>query len=206
MNLFSKHPLAWKYRTLFIEKGINTPLRLAHFFAQNKHEANLKPKRESLNYSVAGLINTFGRHRITLEQANKYGRKAGQSANQRAIANIVYGGEWGKRNLGNIKPDDGWRFRGGGGFQTTGRYNYKKLSQRTGIDFENNPELIETEVNSLIAAIDYWNERNLNHWADQDNVLAISQIINFGSRKGNAKPNGWNDRVKWANHYKKLFQ
>lgn len=105
--------LSNKYKTLLNKNGVNTPLRLSHFFAQADHESGLKPKVENINYSVDGLLKSFGRHRITHTQAYDYGRSANHSANQQAIANIIYGGSWGKNNLGNIQPGDGWKFRGG---------------------------------------------------------------------------------------------
>lgn len=78
---------------------------------------------ESLNYSVEGLRKTFGRHRISDAECERYGRKPGRPADQKAIANIVYGGEWGRINLGNTQPNDGWDNRGSGFKQITGRRN-----------------------------------------------------------------------------------
>lgn len=93
--------------------GINTPLRQAHFIAQVGHESNgFKSLRENLNYSVEGLLKTFSRSRISIEEANAYGRTSSQPANQEMIANIVYGGEWGRKNLGNTQEGDGWKYRG----------------------------------------------------------------------------------------------
>jgi len=92
---------------------ITTPLRQAHFLAQIGHESNgLKSVTESLNYSVDGLLKTFSRSRISEADAKKYGRTATQSANQQMIANTVYGGEWGLKNLGNSQQGDGFKFRG----------------------------------------------------------------------------------------------
>lgn len=67
---------------------------------------------ESLNYSSDALKNMFGRHRISLADADKFGRNADHEAHQNALANILYGGEWGAKNLGNTQQGDGWRFRG----------------------------------------------------------------------------------------------
>lgn len=78
---------------------------------------------ENLNYSAEALKKNFGRHRISLAEADRYGRTATQKADQRAIANTIYGGEWGKVNLGNIHPTDGWDNRGSGFIQNTGRRN-----------------------------------------------------------------------------------
>jgi putative chitinase len=78
---------------------------------------------ENLNYSAEALIKTFGRHRISIEDANRFGRTADHPADKKAIANCIYGGEWGKLNLGNIYPDDGYNMRGSGPIQMTGRGN-----------------------------------------------------------------------------------
>lgn len=92
-----------------------------------------EPIRENLNYSVASLVSKFG-NRISASDAAKYGRTAMQKANQEAIANIIYGGEWGKKNLGNTQPGDGWKYRGRSLTQITGRRNYAKFG------LEENPE------------------------------------------------------------------
>lgn len=105
--------------------GINSADILHEFLANVLHESNqFNNYVESLNYSVDGLMKTFGRHRITAAQAQQHGRKPGVKANQKAIANIVYGGSWGRLNLGNLQPNDGWDFRGSGAVQTTGRKNF----------------------------------------------------------------------------------
>jgi putative chitinase len=91
------------------------------------------PVTENLNYSVDALKSKFG-NRISSSDAAKYGRTAMQKANQEAIANIIYGGEWGKNNLGNTQPGDGWKYRGRSLTQVTGRRNYAKFG------LEENPE------------------------------------------------------------------
>lgn len=208
MDTLSKHPFTAKYKTLLLKNNINTPLRISHFLGQADHESpGLKPRREGLNYSTESLIGKFGRHRISIQDANKYGRNRSHPANQNMIANTIYGGSWGKTNLGNIYSNDGWNFRGGGIFQITGRGNYTKLSKDTGVDFINNPGLIEDEVNSLIAAIWYWNMRNLSKYADADNSDAVSDLINLGKltpRYGDSF--GFADRRSNTEKMKRIFQ
>ena len=194
-----------KYKSLLTKEGINTPLRLAHFFAQCKVESDLKPKIESMDYSVEGLIKGFGRHRISLEDAKKFGRTSTQKANQKEIANRLYGGQWGKTNLGNTQTNDGWNLRGSGILQITGRANFQKLSDDTGIDFINHPELILQEAESLIAAIWFWNYRGLNRYADKDDVLSISKVINLGSVKSSGTPKHLEERKQAAETFKKIF-
>ena len=98
-------------------------LILAHWLGQMFVESKgFTTREESLNYSVQGLLDTFGRHRISKADAEKFGRidkvvkgrkTVVRAAHQNAIANIVYGGEWGRKNLGNTQPGDGWKFRFG---------------------------------------------------------------------------------------------
>lgn len=92
-----------------------------------------EPVTESLNYSVEALRSKFV-NRISAADAAKYGRTAMQKANQEAIANIIYGGTWGRDNLGNTHPGDGYRFIGRGLVQLTGRRNYAKFA------LDDNPE------------------------------------------------------------------
>jgi putative chitinase len=87
---------------------------------------------ENLNYAADKLVGVFGAKRITQQQADQYGRNSSHPANQEAIANIVYGGDWGKANLGNTVQGDGWKFRGRGLKQITGRENYQKCGAPSG--------------------------------------------------------------------------
>ena len=106
------HPISW----------------VAYELATAFHETGEKmsPNRENMNYSIRGLRGTFGRHRITDAQCRKYGRAKGRPADQQAIANIVYGGEYGRENLGNTKWGHGWLYRGGGMCHNTGLANATK--------------------------------------------------------------------------------
>lgn len=99
------------------------------------------PKSENLNYSVEALTSKFGK-RISAQDAQRFGRKAGQVADQQAIANAIYGGAWGAKMLGNTEPGDGWNFRGRGLCQCTGRANYRKFETLLGIPFTSNPSLM----------------------------------------------------------------
>lgn len=195
-----------KYKTLFEKAGINTNLRKSNFFGQGEIESDLTPKVESMNYSVEGLISGFGRHRISEIDAKRFGRTPTQKANQKEIANKLYGGVWGKENLGNTKENDGWNLRGSGIFQITGRSNFEKLSKDTGIDFINNPEIILEEANSLIAALWYWNSKKLNAYADKDDVASISKIINLGNVNSKGIPKHLQERKMAVEKYKKIFK
>ncbi len=195
-----------KYKTLLNKNGINTKLRLSHMWGQAKVESDLKPKQENLNYSVQGLLDTFGRHRISEEDCKKYGRTATKKADQKAIANLIYGGEWGKKNLGNTQVGDGNLYIGRGTYQVTGRANYQKLTDDTGIDFINNPELLLDEVHSIIAMLWFINSRGILKYMDKDDVLSVSKIINLGSVSAKGTPLHLKERTEAVNYYKTIFK
>ena len=212
MEAIQKHSLTSKYASLFNKANINTPLRLACFMGQAQHESKLKPTAENLNYSSNALISEFGRHRISIEDAKKYGRTSVQPANQPMIANIIYGDGWGLKNLGNKVFGDGWKYRGRGIFQVTGLANYTALTiyaQKTlglKVDYVKNPDLLLNEADSLIAALWYWNSRELNSYADKNDVLSISKVINLGNAKASGTPKGLEDRILQTNYFKKIFE
>ncbi|MGV1944896.1 MULTISPECIES: peptidoglycan-binding protein [unclassified Agrobacterium] len=182
----------WDYAEL--EGDIVTPLRVQHFLSQIATETGgLKAVEESLNYSVDGLLNTFGRHRISEADAKRLGRFGNRKAKQEEIANIVYGGAWGKKNLGNIQAGDGWKYRGGGMMQTTGRENYQKMG------FADNPEGLRDPVTAFKSAVREWRNRGCNALADKDDVVAVRKKINGGS-------NGLSESRDYLAQAKKIFK
>jgi putative chitinase len=190
--------LSRKYITLLTKGKINTPLRLAHFFAQLSHESSLLPILENLNYSAAGLVTTFKKYFPTLVLANKYARQPIK------IANKVYADRMGN---GSTLSGEGAKFRGRGFIQITGKNNYAKLSKSTGIDYVSNPDLLLREADAMIAAIWYWNVNNLSSHADIDNIDAVSDIVNIGrmtEKYGDS--NGFKDRKAKLVLYKKEFK
>lgn len=157
-------------------------LELIDFLTQVLHETGkLNRTTENLNYTVYAALNTFGRHRITEEQAKKVGRIDGvQAADQRALANIVYGGEWGKKNLGNVEPEDGWNFRGSGLIQTTGRANFEYLKKVTGIDVIADPDKLRLpSVDAVNLAIEQWKKLVKPEFIGDD--VRIRRAINGGT-------------------------
>jgi putative chitinase len=163
-----------------------TGLVLAHWLGQMFVESKgFTTREESLDYSVQGLLDTFGRHRISKADAEKFGRidkvVAGKRttvrrAHQNAIANIVYGGEWGRKNLGNTQPGDGWRFRGGGEKQITGRANYREAGH------EHDPDTLRTDpVASARAAANFFVKHGCIAPALSDDVKGVTLKVNGGT-------------------------
>lgn len=129
------------------------------FLGQVMHESGrLQRTVENLNYSVDALLSMFGRHRISEADARRYGRTSGQAANQEAIANIIYGGEWGRKNLGNTQPGDGWKFRGHGFIQLTGRAAHQAFADFMGMpELMDRPDRIATDMHlAAHAAAWFW--------------------------------------------------
>ena len=158
--------------------GIWDSNEVALFLAQVGHEASdLTRLEESLNYSVEGLLKTFGRHRISDFDARKYGRREGHPADQEAIANLIYGGEWGADNLGNTQPGDGYRYRGRGPIQLTGRYNYQRCADTTSLDIITNPGALSSIPRyGAMSAAWFW-VTNVTQGGD---IISTTKDVNGG--------------------------
>jgi len=166
---------------VFKTYGITSLQRKAHFLAQIGHESSsLRILEENFNYSITALLAKFSRARISRDDCYTYGRRQGKKADQVALANILYGGDWGRRNLGNTEPNDGWNYRGRGALQCTGRANYLNYSKVTGIDFIKNPDLMLDLRNGLHFAGWFWELNGCNPLADLDALAKITKVINGG--------------------------
>ncbi|MCO7262548.1 glycoside hydrolase family 19 protein [Dickeya zeae] len=170
---------------------IDTSLRFAHFIAQIAHESNeLRARVENLNYSAKGLRSVFGRYFTTDEMAAQCER------NPEAIANIVYANRLGN---GATQTGDGWKYRGRGLIQLTGRDNYRACGSAIGQDLVTNPDLISQNPDvSVAAAIWFWKKNGLNELADQDDINGITRRINGGL-------NGLVDRKNYLAKAKRVF-
>jgi putative chitinase len=156
---------------IFEQYAIDTPLRVAHFLAQTAHESEgFTHFVENLNYSAAGLKNTFPKyfHQVS---------PAAYARNPEKIANHVYASRMGN---GNEASGDGWKFRGRGMIQLTGRDNYTHFSNDAGKDAVQNPDLLSTPEGAAESAAWYWKERDINKPADEDDVVTVTKLINGG--------------------------
>lgn len=105
----------------------------------------------------------------------------------------------GRKDLGNTEVGDGYRFRGRGFIQVTGRYNYIRLSKDTRIDFLNNPDTLSEEPNAMVSACWYWDSRKLNQYADLDDIHCITLKINGGL-------NGYDERKSLLKKWKSILK
>ncbi|HGO6081285.1 TPA: glycoside hydrolase family 19 protein [Burkholderia cenocepacia] len=97
--------------------------------------------------------------------------------------------------LGNTQPGDGFRYRGGGLLQITGRYNFRMMGQKIGVDLEGNPDEIAQPSVAAVASAQFWADNGLSAFADASDFLSISRAINFGNPRSTATPNGMSDRL-----------
>jgi len=164
--------------------GIDTKERVAGFLSQIGHESGaLSRVVENLNYRVDALLSLFSRQRISENDARAYGRNDSikQPADQESLANILYGGPWGAKNLGNTEYGDGWKYRGRGLKQLTGRYNYKVCGEALGIGLVDNPELLEQPLPAALSAAWFWRSKNLDQHADVQDIEKLTRAINGGT-------------------------
>jgi putative chitinase len=191
----NKEPNLWynalsEYLPLF---EITTPARVAGFIAQCQHESlDFTLLQENLNYGAKGLRGLFGKYFPTDELAKQYERKP------EMIANRIYGGRMGN---GPEASGDGWRFRGRGIIQITGRSNYTQCSRDLFQDnsLAEDPDLLRTPEYAVLTACWFWRKNGLNQICDTGDIVLLSKRINGGTI-------GLEDRIKHWNIALDLFE
>lgn len=154
-----------------------TPYRVAHFFGQTSHESgHFKVFSENLNYSASGLLKVFPKYFKTLEEAQAYERKPEK------IANRVYSSRMGN---GDEASGEGFKFRGRGALQLTGKSNYEAFAKFLNKpEILNNPDLVATEY-AFESAIYFFDKNGLwsicDKGVDDATILAITKRINGGT-------------------------
>lgn len=149
---------------------IDTPERVAMFLAQCGHESlNFTVLEENLNYSAQALQKTWPK-RFDANLAAQVQRQP------QKIAEIAYG-----NRMGNVSPGDGWKFRGQGIIQLTGRENYTNFGKTLNKSAEEVVEYVKTKEGALESACWFWSTRNLNKAADAKDVTAATKLINGGT-------------------------
>lgn len=170
------------------EFGITTQVRRAAFIATIAHETGGGSRlEESLNYTVDALLKTFSRQRISEADARAYGRidvmgRTARPASPAALANLLYGGEYGRKNLGNTEHGDGWRFRGRGLIQVTGRANYDRVGRALDLPLLTQPALLVEREHAARSAALWWGSHGCNALADTGDVTAWRRRVNGGLR------------------------
>ena len=173
--------------------AVNTPLRLAHFLAQCGHESGgFKLTQENLNYSAKGLMGIFKKYFPTEAIANQYARKPEK------IANRVYGGRMGN---GPETSGEGYKFRGRGYIQLTGKQNYTAFDASVPESIVDNPDLVATKY-PLASAAWFWSKNGLNAIADQGPSV---ETVTKATKRVNGGTIGLADRIKHFKEYHALL-
>jgi putative chitinase len=173
---------------------LNTPLRLAHFLAQAGHEsAGFKAVNENLNYGAKGLLGIFKKYFPTPEKAALYERKPEK------IANLVYGGRMGN---GIESTGEGYKFRGRGYIQLTGKDNYKAFDAVVTENIIESPDLVATKY-PLMSAAWFFHKNGLHKIADEgDTDLVVTKV----TKRVNGGTIGLPDRIKHFKEYYNLLK
>lgn len=170
--------------------NINTTNRISAFIAQVAHESgNFVFMKENLNYSAEALLKVFPRHFPNESLAKSYAR------NPERIANRAYANRMGN---GPESSGDGFKFCGRGLIQLTGRNNYQAFAEDFKMTIDEAIQYLETPEGATMSAGWFWDNSDLNRFADTDEIVLISKRINGGT-------NGLQERVKYYNLGKTLF-
>lgn len=170
--------------------GVNTPLRLAHFLAQCGHESGgFRLTQENLNYSAKGLMGIFKKYFPTQALADAYARKPEK------IANKVYGNRMGN---GPEASGEGFKFRGRGYIQLTGKQNYTAFDLAVEDDILANPDLVSSK-HALASAAWFWKKNGLNLIADTG---SSTEVVTKITKRVNGGTIGLADRIK---HFKEYY-
>lgn len=159
-------------RMILPEYEINTQRRIAAFLAQCGHEsAGFTVTEENLNYSAEALMRTFPRYFPTLTHAKPYAR------NPEKIANHVYACRMGN---GSEESGDGWRYRGRGCIQLTGKDNYKAFAAAVNLSLDAAVQYLGTINGAVESACWFWKTRGLNAMADAKDMVTMTKKVNGG--------------------------
>ena len=173
----------------FIKYHITDINEKAMFLAQTTHESNdYKRLEESFNYSPKRLFEVFRKRVGSFENAKKLCNEGAK-----AIADFVYGGR-----LGNAK-DEGYKYRGRGIIQLTGKNNYEYYGKKINIDLVNNPHLAKEPATAIEIALLFWKEKECGIYAKMGDVKTVTKLINGGY-------NGLDDRQSRFDNIVKILE
>lgn len=154
------------------KSNIDTPNEVSSFVSQVAHESiEFTRMEENLNYTAQRLVQIWPKRFPTIELAQLYARQPEK------LANNVYANRMGN---GDTASGDGWRFRGRGPIQITGRRNYAQCGTHIGVDLIAKPELLFTPAIGVQSALWFWQNAKLDEVDDDTDVRAETRRINGG--------------------------
>lgn len=180
--------------------GINTELRLAHFLAQAGHESGgFRVTNENLNYSAKGLKGIFGKYFRRPDKTFDEPKVLAYAKQPQKIANLVYANRMGN---GPESSGEGFKFRGRGYIQLTGKQNYTAFDATVEDNILENPDLVATK-HALSSAAWFWSKNGLNKVADTGATDAVVTMI---TKRVNGGTIGLADRIKHFKEYYSLLK
>lgn len=178
-----------RHQSLLAKNGIDSPRRISHFMAQCATETQgFTRLEENLFYTTAKRLRQVWPSRFKTEASAKPYLRSPEK-----LANKVYGGR-----LGNNKSGDGWKYRGSGMKQTTGKANYAVVQRETGLPVVENPEMLRRFPEALESACIYWRVNKLSRFADNNDVEGLTKAIQGGT-------GGLTDRRRYLDKAKKIW-
>ncbi|SMB90607.1 glycoside hydrolase family 19 protein [Deinococcus hopiensis] len=199
LDVTSAQTTALKLAAAALRFDISSRLRVAHWLAQLAHESGFRPVAENLNYTAQRLAEVWPyRYAVDPHAAPKAPNTLARrlaDAGPAAIANNCYAGRNGN---GPEASGDGYRFRGRGLIQTTGRANYRRSGREIGFDLEGQPDLLLQYGVAALDAAAYWRRRGLNEAADRDDLSAVTRGVN-------GRLNGLQERAVYLQRAKKAL-
>lgn len=205
-KLWPKAPASTKnaiiviHEDVFRQYGIDEPLVMAHFMAQISHECGAGTiLRENMNYRAPRILEVFGKGKHSAAVLPDEAQKL--AGHPQDLAERVYGlGNPKKaKELGNTRPGDGYRFRGGGMLQLTGGYNYRKRGDAIGYNLFDAPDQLNNPVTSFTVAVAEFAGLGCISWAKKDNIVQVTRLVNGGK-------NGLSDRTVWLRRWKEALE
>ena len=179
--------------------NIKTKANFAHWFAQIAHESGaFKAARENMNYNEAGLLNIFRKYYLPYPALVKQ-----HSRNPEMIGNWVYRNRMGN---GDFASGDGFKYRGGGALQLTGKDNYRAYFEYCGLPPDSDPSLLKDPFHYFNSSVWFFNHNNVWQYCSdvsKSSVLRCSKLINLGNANTVKTPNGFEDRLAWTNKISK---
>jgi putative chitinase len=173
-TIFPLAPIVWIEECVkqLPAAGLNTPEKFSSFMAQVAHESReFTALSENLNYSAARMTQVWPIRFPTIESAEPYAHRP------ESLANHVYANRMGNRSE---QSGDGWRYRGRGPVQITGRKNYYTCQNDTGLGLIDNPDLLLTPAAGIRSALWFWEANRLNRYDSDTDVRLETRAINGG--------------------------
>jgi putative chitinase len=184
-------------KVLMEKLGIDSPFKFAHFLAQCEHESKFTAGRENMNYSAAALKDKFGKYFKGVD-INEYARQPEK------IANRIYAN---RMNNGDESSGEGWKYRGVGPLQLTGKANIEAYLKSVNLPLSTDPEILLEPEHYFQTAKWFFDSNNVWQYCvfGHQAIYDVSRLVNLGNVKSQSVPLGIQERITLTNRYLTLL-